>query len=265
MVKAWDVLKNTPLRLDVDSWLPRVSEWIEEGLEVGFNQNGNIVEIFAGGSNPLISGNKIGEIFEEAGEQQLRIFTDGTVPVQSPSLGSVVNSKVIDIPVVRPCGDPMVNASLIKTSDGAVGILDDLSDYAPGIIRDALTRPNEKLRYILLQNSLVRAGEQAHHVIPVELLQKNAIVQDAVEAGFDFNGIINGKGLRSTGGSPIHRGSHKKYTDGVQELIAERVNPIIQAGDYSPSRAKSILEDLSTDLKELMDEFPDKPVNTLFD
>jgi hypothetical protein len=57
--------------------------------------------------------------------------------------------------------------------------------------------------------------QQAHHIIPVELLKKNPIVQKAVDEGFKFNGKVNGIMLDYT----KHSGSHGKYTEIMNQTI----------------------------------------------
>ena len=55
-VKAWDAIKITGLRTDVDVWLPRVSQWIDEGIE--FVESGTKVILKKG-------GNDVGEIVND--------------------------------------------------------------------------------------------------------------------------------------------------------------------------------------------------------
>lgn len=79
-------------------------------------------------------------------------------------------------------------------------------------------------------------GLEAHHIIPKELLQKNEVVQDAVAAGFEFNGKRNGIAVGK------HHGSHSNYTNSINDRISkwQRDNP-----DYTPEQAKSFIENLS--------------------
>lgn len=74
---------------------------------------------------------------------------------------------------------------------------------------------NNKLRDAL---GLVKGDKrQAHRLIPRELIEKNIMVRDAIEEGFDFNGKINGIAL----GPSKHKGSHPNYTSFVEGLLEQ--------------------------------------------
>ncbi|WP_299769046.1 AHH domain-containing protein [uncultured Dokdonia sp.] len=68
---------------------------------------------------------------------------------------------------------------------------------------------------------------QAHHLLPVELLKRSKILQKAVDGGFDFNGLVNGKWVKLFSGKidelkdGIHA-SHPKYTDKVLTKMEEQ-------------------------------------------
>ena len=86
----------------------------------------------------------------------------------------------------------------------------------------------------------------AHHIIPVELLQKEDVVKSAVTAGFDFNGAINGIEVMQ------HHGSHKKYTEAIQTRIKK------WEGDnknYTPEDAKDFIEKLTTEYRDEIFEY----------
>jgi RHS repeat-associated protein len=99
-------------------------------------------------------------------------------------------------------------------------------------------------------------GEQAHHIIPVELIKNNETVKEAIEQGFDFNGKINGIGL----GPKQHLGSHGDYTRGVEELInaARSADP--------KATAREVLESVSTQLKSDIGKIKDTDtkINNVF-
>ena len=92
-----------------------------------------------------------------------------------------------------------------------------------------------------LRKALGLTSGEAHHIIPVQLLKENNVVQDAVAAGFDFNGVINGVQAAK------NHGPHNKYTNMVEGLINsfKKQNP-----DYTPEQAKVFLEKLAGDLKK---------------
>jgi RHS repeat-associated protein len=94
----------------------------------------------------------------------------------------------------------------------------------------------------------------AHHLIPVELLQNNKYVQQAVEEGFDFNGIVNGLGLEVI----QHSGKHPNdYAKGIIKMIND-------AREATPNAtAKETLETVTGALKPMLDGTGIK-VNDLF-
>ena len=75
------------------------------------------------------------------------------------------------------------------------------------------------------------------------------MVQDAVSAGFDFNGVING--VKAS----VHHGPHNNYNELIRTKIYEwkRQNP-----DYTPEQAKSFLEHLAKRLKPMIQNNPEK-------
>ena len=260
-IKAWKTLDDAGAVVlkSNTTWLGRVSSWADEGIEVAFAKNGDFIEVFR-----TSDGLQIGRIVDGNGDEVFEAVADGFVPIASPSSGTIVSSKVLDVPVKRPCGHEITSgASIVKTSDGTVGIVEDVSSYSSAIIRDALSAPNKKLRDALKQAGLVSSTEQAHHLIPIELLKNNTVVQDAVEAGFDFNGLVNGKGLSSIGNPPIHRGSHPDYTSLVETKIQNWFNTANNAGNYSADAAKTFMDGLTNNIKQVIDANPSTPVNQL--
>ncbi len=67
------------------------------------------------------------------------------------------------------------------------------------------------------------------------------MVQDAVEAGFDFNGVKNGIGLdkfTKAAGEGVHA-NHPNYTKQLEQKITEWAN---QNKNFTPDQAKKYLE-----------------------
>ncbi len=100
-----------------------------------------------------------------------------------------------------------------------------------------------------LRTSLKAAGQslknaQAHHLIPVELLEKeNKLVTDAVNNGFDFNGTANGISLDLS----RHSGSHPNYTKQVEDMINTTMDGL--GSNYDPKDAKEILTQIVDKIK----------------
>ena len=92
-----------------------------------------------------------------------------------------------------------------------------------------------------LRKALGLTSGEAHHIIPVQLLKENTVVQDAVSAGFDFNGAINGVQAIK------HHGPHSQYTKKIQEMISswQERNP-----NYTPKQAKKFLESIANQYKK---------------
>lgn len=88
---------------------------------------------------------------------------------------------------------------------------------------------------------------QAHHLIPKNVLKTNQLVQDAVGAGFQFNGKTNGRALEQK----LH-GSHGNYSDFVNGQINAWAT---KNKGYTPEQAKSFLENgLLPQLNKIVDK-----------
>ncbi|MEM7163394.1 MAG: AHH domain-containing protein, partial [Bacteroidota bacterium] len=98
-------------------------------------------------------------------------------------------------------------------------------------------------------------GKKAHHIIPTTLLEKNKYVKQAVEEGFDFNGIVNGIGLDKT----RHKGGHFDYTEAVNNMI----NKAFTNPKNADKSATEILQSVSTKLKSKI-ENSTGDINQLF-
>jgi len=114
---------------------------------------------------------------------------------------------------------------------------EDAAKKLMGATMTTLTQGRGKLRNAL---KLTDKALEAHHLIPVKLLTENKLVQDAVAAGFDFNGIVNGIGVASG------HGPHNKYTESISLALDKLSN---KAG-YSPEKAKEYLEGFVNNLKQ---------------
>jgi hemerythrin-like domain-containing protein len=88
----------------------------------------------------------------------------------------------------------------------------------------------------------------AHHIIPTELLTKNKVVQDAVEAGFDFNGIANGIGVDKLVKGVGEHANHPKYTDQIGEVLNKWKTDM--GKKYTPEKAREFLKGYANKLKQ---------------
>ena len=86
----------------------------------------------------------------------------------------------------------------------------------------------------------------AHHIIPVQLLNEEDVVKSAVTAGFDFNGAINGIEVMQ------HHGSHQKYTEAIRARIKKWKE---KNKNYTPEKAKDFIEELTTEFRDEIFEY----------
>jgi A nuclease family of the HNH/ENDO VII superfamily with conserved AHH len=110
---------------------------------------------------------------------------------------------------------------------------------AATLIAETTLKQGYKLRSAL--GLVLKDGFQAHHLIPKELLRKMDVVKDAVAAGFDFNGAVNGLKVAA------NHGPHAEYTNAIKNAIIdfEKANP-----NYTLKQAKVFMEKLAAQAKE---------------
>ena len=122
-------------------------------------------------------------------------------------------------------------STLIQATRSGVKLAAKYSDEAVNL---ALTGArNGKLRKAL---GLKPGSGDAHHIIPIQLLNEEDVVKSAVTGGFDFNGAINGIEVMQ------HHGSHAKYTEYIREEIKKWAK---KNANYTPEAAKEFMENLA--------------------
>lgn len=116
----------------------------------------------------------------------------------------------------------------------------------------------------------MEVDQNAHHIIPVELIEDSPVLQQAIREGFDFNGKMNGKWLSRYSSQEIIDGkilsahpsgvhaSHPGYT----ERIRERLFELGKLG-LGPGQAKEEVENLAKSIKELIEAQPKVKINDL--
>jgi hypothetical protein len=130
---------------------------------------------------------------------------------------------------------------ILKKGANLTEHLYDISKVASTLIR----AKTGALRNSLLKQGIDLAGKEAHHIIPTQLLGNNKVVQDAVAAGFDFNGITNGIGLSKVADGGVHA-NHPNYS----KQIANKLNAWADKNKgYSPEQAKEFLTGVAENLK----------------
>lgn len=103
----------------------------------------------------------------------------------------------------------------------------------------------------------IKASEDAHHVIPVQLLKENDVVKKAVEAGFEFNAAKNGlaieKFVKSTKAG--RHGPHPKYTEQIRDYLVKWAN---DNQGFTAQMAKEELEDIVNQVKNKINTTSEK-------
>jgi RHS repeat-associated protein len=176
--------------------------------------------------------------------------------------GDYLNAAFSTISIAPIAGD--IGAKGMKYSMKAAGIskkfksaktakkwISTALEYNSVKIANALEAPRRHLKKAL--NS-AGTGKAAHHLIPVNMLKNNKFVQQAVEEGFDFNGIVNGLALDAT----QHSGKHPNiYIQGIEKMIEATKSALPDAS------AKEVLESVADKLKTKLEGTGVK-VNDLF-
>lgn len=91
----------------------------------------------------------------------------------------------------------------------------ELANHYGGKVADAIWDSGKGGSNKLAKALKTPKGQQAHHVIPRELIEENEMVRDAINQGFDFNSVLNGISLDKT----QHFGSHPNYTNYVRGVL----------------------------------------------
>jgi hypothetical protein len=94
-----------------------------------------------------------------------------------------------------------------------------------------------------------KKGEEAHHVIPLEL-KDHPVAKLAQSSHWNFNGAGNGVCLDTS----VHHGSHPKYTAGVRSYLERLIGDY--GNDWGKMRAKFLayISQKKTNLKNRTDK-----------
>ncbi|SHI02911.1 RHS repeat-associated core domain-containing protein [Chryseolinea serpens] len=234
LADAWKVLKNTPESIHKGvSTLATVSKWLDDGIQVTFQAIEDGAKILNG------NGIEIGRFLKEGPDEILEISDDFIVSTASSS-----SKKFEGITVRSNTGETFKNAGFVKNADGSLGFVEDVSSYGSQLVQNAIKHRGD------LRGSLagIKNTEDAHHVIPVQLLKENDVVKKAVEGGFEFNTSKNGlaieKFVKSTGAG--RHGPHPQYTEQIRKALNDWAEA---TPNYTPAQAKEFLDGLTDDIK----------------
>lgn len=222
-------IANVPnaLRKSVNS-LDLVGKWLDDGIEVSF-------EAVQDGAKVLNkNGQELGQLIKEGSDEFFEISDDFIVASGSPqSFGSIT--------IKSNTGETFINARYVKNSDGSIGFIEDVSSYGNQTVQNTI-KQRGGLRATILG---IKNTEDAHHIIPVQLLKENDVVKAAMNANppFAFNSSHNGlaveKYVKATGQG--RHGPHPNYTNQINEVFTKLGNQGVQ---LSPMQAKQLLENL---------------------
>ena len=144
------------------------------------------------------------------------------------------------IPGADLIGDPLLAMYFGEVKGDAM----NSSFYASGALVPFVSGSALKVVQTAVKNSgmlrgalsiLNGSGTQAHHIIPVQALRGNAVVQKAVGNGFDFNGAING----IEGAADFHT-NHPAYN----AFVSNQLNSFQQStgGAFTGQQAQEFLQ-----------------------
>lgn len=111
------------------------------------------------------------------------------------------------------------------------------------------------------------ASPNAHHILPVELIDESPALREAIKSGFNFNGGTNGRWLsrfssRSAATASGLHAYHPNYTDRVRSLL-RNVDEAVDAGRMSGSTARSRIEALAQRIGQAIDNNPTTRIDDL--
>ncbi|GEN77702.1 AHH domain-containing protein [Chryseobacterium hagamense] len=120
---------------------------------------------------------------------------------------------------------------------------------------------------------LAKKFEQAHHLIPIELITNEKVgklIQKAINGGFEFNGKINAKWLKQFSSKFEHlkdgvHASHPQYTSKVVDFIENTVKTELgmSLSQVSEQEAKEILEIVAQSLDEIITANKNMKINEI--
>jgi hypothetical protein len=239
LVGAWAILKDVPdvIRKSINQ-LTTVSRWVDEGIEISFEAIDDGAKILSK------NGNELGKLLREGTDDVLEISDDFIVDVASSA-----SNKFDGIIIKSNTGETLINAGFVKNADGSLGFVEDVSSYGSQLVKNTI-----KQRGALRKSMTgIKVTEDAHHVVPVQLLKENAVVQKAVEGGFEFNTSNNGlrieKYVKKTGKG--RHGPHPNYTEQIRDHLDWWAR---QPGNsnFTPEAAATYLNALTKNLKAII-------------
>ncbi|MEL6133620.1 MAG: polymorphic toxin-type HINT domain-containing protein, partial [Bacteroidota bacterium] len=115
--------------------------------------------------------------------------------------------------------------------------------------KDAIRKWKKSSRARLRRVLNTPAGQEAHHVIPMETALDNKFVQDALDQGFDLNSTVNGLNLDKV----IHTdGGHRIFQENLGTFLNENRGRLIdEFGDAKTALEEYIVPELKKKIGNL--------------
>jgi hypothetical protein len=238
---------NTSWTQDFPTFAPKVDEW--KTLDIVYDEAGDHVRILSK------NGTEVANIVKEGTNEVLEVADDFFV---SDATGTSL--VVTNVNVKTNTGEILSNVSIVKKADGTLGFVEDLSGFSSDAIKSAI-KNRGSLREALIG---IKSTEEAHHIIPVQVLKDNEVVQKAVEDGFEFNSADNGIPLEKYKVGPPEsgrHGPHPNYNDQIKKHLEWWSEQPANQG-YTPTQAREYIQDLISDIRNQI-ENPSGRINLL--
>lgn len=234
---------NTRWTQDFPTFAPKVDEW--KSLDIVYDEVGDHVRILSK------NGTEIGNIVKEGTTEVLEVADDFFI-----SDGTATSVVVTNVNVKTNTGEILSNVSIVKKADGTLGFVEDLSGFSDGAVKNAI-KNRGSLRDALTG---IKSTEEAHHIIPVQVLKDNEVVQKAVSDGLDFNSSSNGIPLEKYKVGPPESGRHGPHPN-YNKQINDHLNwwkEQPQNLNYTPTDAKEYIQDLIENIRNQIENSSEK-------
>ena len=189
-------------------------------------------------------------VLSKNGDEVAKVFKSGTDEVFEISddffRATPTNpaTPITGVTVKANTGETIIGGGFFKNADGSIGFVEDVSSYGSTIVQNTI-KNRGGLRGTINGTT---ATQDAHHIIPVQLLKENDVVKKAVEGGFSFNTSANGLGIekyvKATGAG--RHGPHPSYTNQIRNYLTRWAN---DNPGFTPQMARDELADVVNAVK----------------
>ncbi len=210
-VRAWEKMLTVSATVrKAPNSLKTTSRLIESGLEFTVESIDDVGAALKGSD-----GKEIGQIIKDGADEYFE-FSDDLFT--STSAGPATPLSGISYRANTGKGEKFINPGVIVKSDGTAGFVEDVTSYGHDLVQSAIKNRGD------LRGDMtgILSTQEAHHLIPIQLLKQNPVVKSAVEGGFNFNTALeNGlpleKFVKITGQG--RHGPHPRYTRQITKVF----------------------------------------------